>query len=84
MYISRHIEPVVARIARRKPVLVLTGARQVGKSTLAMDLGIDNYVTFDDITTYESAKADPKSFIMSLKKPVVIDEVQKSLKYLSL
>lgn len=66
------------------PSIRITGARQVGKSTLAMDLGIDNYVTFDDITTYESAKADPKSFIMSLKKPVVIDEVQKSLKYLSL
>jgi predicted AAA+ superfamily ATPase len=34
MYINRHIEPVVERIAGRKPVVVLTGARQVGKSTM--------------------------------------------------
>ena len=33
MYITTHIESVVSRIAKRKPVLVLTGARQVGKST---------------------------------------------------
>jgi predicted AAA+ superfamily ATPase len=34
MYIQRHIEPVIVRIAKRKPVLILTGVRQVGKSTM--------------------------------------------------
>ncbi len=75
--IKRALRKDILIYIKHFPSILITGARQVGKSTLAMDLGIDNYVTFDDITTYESAKADPKSFIMSLKKPVVIDEVQK-------
>jgi len=58
------------------PVVLLTGARQVGKSTLALDI-LDTYMTFDDITVYASARSDPKTFINSLKKPVVIDEIQK-------
>ncbi len=58
------------------PVVLLTGARQVGKSTLALDI-FDTYMTFDDITIFASARSDPKTFIAGLKKPVVIDEVQK-------
>ncbi len=58
------------------PVVLITGARQVGKSTLAL-MVMDNYITLDDITAYSSAKADPHSFIESLKKPIVIDEIQK-------
>lgn len=38
---------------------------------------MDNYITIDDITVYSSAKADPQLFIESIKKPVVIDEIQK-------
>ncbi len=34
MYIPRHLEFVVSRLSARKPVIVLTGARQVGKSTM--------------------------------------------------
>ncbi len=64
------------------PVVLLTGARQVGKSTLALDI-LDTYMTFDDITVYASARSDPKTFIKSLKKPVVIDEVQKMPEILS-
>ncbi len=75
--IDRLIKKDVLNYLKYFPVIFITGARQVGKSTLAMDLGIDNYITFDDITIYQSAKADPKGFIDSLKLPVVIDEVQK-------
>jgi predicted AAA+ superfamily ATPase len=39
------------------PVVLLTGARQVGKSTLALDI-LDTYMTFDDITVYASARSD--------------------------
>ncbi|BCB96809.1 hypothetical protein JZK55_17310 [Dissulfurispira thermophila] len=39
-------------------VVLLTGARQVGKSTLALAV-MDNYITLDDIAAYSSAKADP-------------------------
>ena len=56
---------------------MITGVRQVGKSTLALQLGIDNYVTLDDIASYQSAKTDPKGFILNLSKPVIIDEVQR-------
>jgi len=58
------------------PVVLLTGARQVGKSTLAMQM-LDNYVTMDDINMYLSAQTDPYMFIGNLRKPVIIDEIQK-------
>lgn len=58
------------------PVVLLTGARQVGKSTLAMNLDFP-YVTLDDISRYDSAKFDPRRFIKELPRPVIIDEIQK-------
>ena len=58
------------------PVVLLTGALQVGKSTLAMQI-LDNYVTMDDINMYLSAQTDPYMFIGNLRKPVIIDEIQK-------
>jgi len=58
------------------PVVLVTGARRVGKSTLVMKL-LGNYITFDDITIYLSAKEDPISFVKSLEKPVILDEVQR-------
>ena len=48
------------------PVLLISGARQVGKSTLALHLNIENYITLDDINMYEMAKNDPKCFIKSI------------------
>lgn len=38
MYIQRHIQSVVERMAKRKPVIILTGPRQVGKSTMLKGL----------------------------------------------
>ena len=75
--LHRNITADVQTYLAHFPSLLITGARQVGKSTLALSLGIDNYVTLDDIATYQSAKADPKGFILSLHTPVVIDEVQR-------
>lgn len=75
--LHRNITADVQTYLAHFPSLLITGARQVGKSTLALSLGIDNYVTLDDIATYQSAKADPKGFILSLRTPVVIDEVQR-------
>ena len=63
MYFHRHIEPVVERIARRKPVLVLTGARQVGKSTMLKEVYRDiNYITLNKPLVRESAKENPSLF----------------------
>lgn len=77
MYLPRAILPDILDYARHFPVLLITGARQVGKSTLAMQLGIDHYLTLDDINLYESAKADPHGFVRALPRPVVIDEIQR-------
>jgi len=79
MYYHRHIEPVVERIAKRKPVLVLTGARQVGKSTMLKEVFRDiNYVTLNRPLVRESAKENPSLFFEANKPPVVVDEIQKA------
>ncbi len=81
-YLQRAITDDIKEYLKYFPVLLISGARQVGKSTLAMHLNISNYVTLDDINIYEMAKNDPKGFIYNLKKPVVIDEVQRLPKLL--
>ena len=79
MYFHRHIEPVVERIAKRKPVLVLTGARQVGKSTMLKEVYHDvNYVTLNRPLVRESAKENPSLFFETNKPPVIVDEIQKA------
>ena len=79
MYYHRHIEPVVERIAKRKPALVLTGARQVGKSTMLKEVYKDiNYVTLNRPIVRESAKDNPSLFFDVYKPPVVVDEIQKA------
>lgn len=75
--LNRHILADVKAYLAHFPSLLITGARQVGKSTLALQLGIEHYVTLDDIATYQSAKTDSKGFVLSLPKPVVIDEIQR-------
>ena len=79
MYIKRHIEPVVSRIAKRKPVLVLTGARQVGKTTMLREVyhGI-NYVALNRPLVRESARENPSMFFEINKPPIVVDEIQKA------
>jgi len=78
MYYSRHIEPVVARISKRKPVLVLTGARQAGKSTMLKEVYKDiNYVALNRPLVRESAKENPSLFFDINKPPVIVDEIQK-------
>ena len=79
MYIHRHIEPVVARVSKRKPVLVLTGARQVGKSTMLKEVYKDvNYVSLNRPLVRESAKENPSLFFDMNKPPIIVDEIQKA------
>ena len=79
MYIQRHIEPAVERIAKRKPVIVLTGARQVGKSTMLRTLfGGFRYVALNRPLVRESAKENPSLFFEINKPPVIVDEIQKA------
>ena len=79
MYIHRHIEHVVARIAKRKPVIVLTGARQVGKSTMLKEVYRETrYITLNRPMLRESAKNNPSLFFEINKPPVIVDEIQKA------
>lgn len=73
---KRFLEPLIREVLTISPAVLLSGARQVGKSTLSMKL-FDNYVLMDDISIRASAEEDPVSFIENLPKPVCIDEIQK-------
>ena len=76
--IMRHIEPIVQRRARNSKAILLTGPRQVGKSTLFKYLFNDvNQVTFDDDLLLAQATDDPGLFLLNNPSPLMIDEVQK-------
>ena len=77
-YIRRAIEPILEKRVSSSKCLLLTGARQVGKSTLLQHLFPHyNYVTFDDRRERLQAREDPGLFFMNHPAPVIIDEVQK-------
>ncbi|MDR2570714.1 MAG: ATP-binding protein [Oscillospiraceae bacterium] len=79
MYYHRHIESVVERISKRKPVVVLTGARQVGKSTMLKEVYNNiNYVALNRPLVRESARENPSLFFDVNKPPVIVDEIQKA------
>lgn len=77
---SRHITPRVREALADTPVVVLNGARQVGKSTLAQQLATEQgrrYVTLDDASMLAAASGDPRGFLEGLQGPLVLDEVQR-------
>lgn len=76
--IKRHIENVVERRAKNSKAILLTGPRQVGKSTLYKYLFKDvNQVTFDDDLLLAQAEEDINLFLLNNPSPLMIDEVQK-------
>ena len=80
MYFKRNCKPMLQQALKRSPVVLITGARQVGKTTLAKECAEEHeytYLTLDDETVYLAAKSDPTGFITQLKKPVIIDEIQR-------
>ncbi|MCF7761826.1 MAG: AAA family ATPase, partial [Cephaloticoccus sp.] len=73
---SRWLEPLLARALSAMPVVVVTGARQTGKTTLANTLAPNRlYLTFDEIEVLAQAERDPDSLLAEL--PVTLDEVQR-------
>lgn len=78
MYFERTIKPTIQKINETFPVLVLTGPRQVGKTTLLTKLADKNrkIVSLDHPTTRALAKSDPELFLQRYAPPVLIDEVQ--------
>jgi len=76
----RNIEPYIRDALADTPVVLLNGARQTGKTTLALKLVSElplRYVILDDATILSAAASDPQGFIRGLGQGVVIDEVQK-------
>jgi len=77
---GRLLDPKVREALKDTPVVVLTGARQTGKSTLAKGLiGAAfpaGYVTLDNLAARAAAQSDPHGFLAGHRGPLVIDEVQ--------
>ena len=73
---KRTIESILKIALKTFPVVLLNGARQVGKSTLALD-NFKNYLTFDDGELRLYAKENPKGFLKNLELPICLDEIQK-------
>lgn len=78
MYLPRTIESFLAKANQQFPVLLVTGPRQVGKTTFLQHLshGNRNYVTLDDPILAALAKNEPKLFLERFKPPILIDEIQ--------
>ena len=78
-YIRRSLEKIVLQVTKEYPVLLLSGPRQVGKTTMLKKLmeGTErNYVSLDDLQERELARTDPELFLQLHKPPILIDEVQ--------
>lgn len=77
-YIYRSISPAIEYAHRYYPVILISGARQVGKSTLCRQLFPDYlYVNLEDNNTLLKAESEPKIFLQSLGPNVILDEVQR-------
>lgn len=77
-YIHRNIESYLQKADETFKCVLVTGARQTGKSTVLKKLfGDKKYVTFDDPFVEEQAKASGDMFMMLHQPPVIFDEVQR-------
>jgi uncharacterized protein len=77
MWIPREIEPRLLRSARTRPLVVLTGARQTGKtSTFRRLFPHHDFVSLDLPTEAEQAEKEPQTFLQRHPAPAIIDEVQ--------
>ena len=78
-FFYRHAESTIKRLSDAYPAVLITGARQTGKTTLLKkitDLKQILYISFDDPMEEVSAKADPKTFMELHPSPYTFDEVQ--------
>ena len=92
VYITRAIEPIVKRYSEHVKVVVVTGPRQVGKTTMLKHLmeqdankGLArSYVSLDNTSILQVAKSDPALFLQRYQPPVLIEEIQKAPELLPL
>ncbi len=75
--ITRKISPQITAIAKKMPVIAVTGPRQSGKSTLIKELFPKHtYRNLEDIELRQFALSDPKAFLQNSGNKTIIDEVQ--------
>lgn len=77
-YIKRDIEDKIIALSREYSCILITGPRQVGKTTVMKQLMDSDreYVTLDDLEERGLAKRDPAMFLQMHSTPIMIDEVQ--------
>lgn len=77
MYLQRTLQNTVERVSKSFPVVLVTGPRQVGKTTLLQEMQKKwQYVTLDDSIERAQAQEDPALFLQRYRPPVLIDEIQ--------
>lgn len=81
--IRRFLQPRILAALADTPILLLVGARQAGKTTLARALIEEGahdarYLTLDAPAVLEAATGDPAGFVRGLEGPVILDEVQRA------
>jgi predicted AAA+ superfamily ATPase len=80
--IRRHVHDALLTALTDTRVVVLLGARQTGKSTLARTVASEvdgmDVASLDNRTLREAANADPKGFLASRRRPILIDEIQRT------
>jgi predicted AAA+ superfamily ATPase len=77
-YIKRDIEKIISEVSEHFAAILITGPRQVGKTTMLRWLADENrgYVTLDDLEDRKLAQNDPALFLALHPMPLLIDEVQ--------
>ncbi len=77
-YHSRALELRIRQLFDQFPVVVLSGARQVGKSTLLQHVFGNHmpHIIFDPVRDIEGARADPDLFLSNRQPPIILDEIQ--------
>lgn len=77
MYIKRTLENSIKKASETFPVVLLTGPRQVGKTTVFQNCDKNrNYVSLDKLSDRTLAKSDPELFLQRYQPPLLIDEIQ--------
>ena len=80
--LTRNVRPQVLQALAESRAVALLGARQVGKSTLVVDIAANEHpaqlISLDDEPTANAAREDPASFMAAITGPAVIDEIQRA------
>lgn len=89
MYIKRTMEKTVEKLKNYFPVIMISGPRQVGKTTLLNYMAVNekdekvNFVSLDDLNVRALAIEDPELFLRTYETPLIIDEFQYAPELLS-